>query len=41
VVQVFQRGYRLRDHLIRPARVIVSRPSEGGGVAKDEEPASE
>jgi molecular chaperone GrpE len=41
VVQVFQRGYRLRDHLIRPARVIVSRPSEEGGAAKDEEPASE
>jgi molecular chaperone GrpE len=40
VVQVFQRGYLLRDHLVRPARVIVSKPSEGGG-AKDEEPASE
>lgn len=37
VVQVFQRGYRLRDHLLRPARVIVSKPSGEGG-AKSEEP---
>ncbi|MBW2313883.1 MAG: nucleotide exchange factor GrpE [Deltaproteobacteria bacterium] len=40
VVQVFQRGYQLRDHLIRPARVVVSKPSEEGG-AKSEEPAAE
>lgn len=40
VVQVFQRGYQLRDHLIRPARVIVSKPSEEGG-AKSEEPPAE
>ena len=40
VVQVFQRGYRLHDHLIRPARVIVSKPSDGAG-AKSEEPTSE
>ncbi len=40
VVQVFQRGYQLHDHLIRPARVVVSKPSEGGN-AKPEEPASE
>ena len=31
VVQVFQRGYRLRDRLLRPAQVVVSRtPSEKG-----------
>lgn len=33
VVQVFQRGYQLHDHLIRPARVVVSK--------KPEEPASD
>lgn len=37
VVQVFQRGFRLRDHLLRPARVIVSKPSGEGGK-KPEEP---
>jgi len=35
VVQVFQTGYRLRGRLLRPARVVVSRPpangSEGSG----------
>lgn len=40
VVQVFQRGYQLHDHLIRPARVVVSKPSQGGGE-KTEGPASE
>ncbi|NNL67048.1 MAG: nucleotide exchange factor GrpE [Myxococcales bacterium] len=40
VVQVYQRGYQLRDHLIRPARVVVSKPSTEGG-AKPEEPASD
>jgi len=30
VVQVFQRGYLLWDRLLRPARVVVSKPSEGG-----------
>jgi len=40
VVQVFQRGYQLRDHLIRPARVIVSRPSPEEGE-KSEEPTAE
>lgn len=29
VVQVFQRGYRLRDRLLRPARVVVSRGAAG------------
>ncbi len=34
VVQVFQRGYRLRDRLIRPAQVVVSCAveTEGGGA---------
>ena len=40
VIQVFQRGYLLRDHLLRPARVIVSRPSNGGEV-KGQGPAEE
>ncbi|HKE11711.1 MAG TPA: nucleotide exchange factor GrpE [Myxococcota bacterium] len=31
VVQVFQKGYRLRDRMLRPAQVVVSRtPSEKG-----------
>jgi molecular chaperone GrpE len=35
VVQVFQRGYRLRDRLIRPAQVVVScavETEEGGAT---------
>jgi molecular chaperone GrpE len=40
VVQVFQRGYKLWDHLLRPARVIVSKPSEEGG-ASGEGPTAE
>lgn len=31
VVEVFQRGYQLRGRLLRPARVVVSRPPEGAG----------
>ncbi len=30
VVQVFQKGYRLRDRLLRPAQVVVSRAAAGG-----------
>jgi molecular chaperone GrpE len=30
VVQVFQKGYRLRDRLLRPAQVVVSRAATGG-----------
>jgi molecular chaperone GrpE len=30
VIEVFQKGYRLRDRLLRPARVVVSRTSDGG-----------
>jgi molecular chaperone GrpE len=29
VIEVFQKGYRLRDRLLRPARVVVSRQAEG------------
>jgi len=31
VVQVFQRGYRLRDRLLRPAQVVVSKAENTGG----------
>lgn len=31
VIEVFQKGYRLRDRLLRPARVVVSTPAAGGG----------
>ncbi len=30
VVQVFQRGYRLRDRLLRPAQVVVSKAGDAG-----------
>ncbi|MBW2500665.1 MAG: nucleotide exchange factor GrpE [Deltaproteobacteria bacterium] len=30
VVRVFQKGYQLRDRLLRPARVVVSKKSEAG-----------
>ena len=29
VVKVFEKGYRIWDRLIRPARVVVSKASEG------------
>jgi molecular chaperone GrpE len=35
VVQVYQPGYRLWDRLLRPARVVVSRPPGGGGDGGD------
>jgi molecular chaperone GrpE len=31
VVKVFQRGYRLRDRLLRPAQVVVSKAGEASG----------
>jgi len=31
VVEVFQRGYQLRGRLLRPARVVVSKPPENAG----------
>jgi molecular chaperone GrpE len=38
VMQVFQKGYRLRDRLLRPARVVVSGgPGEGSGEEKIED----
>lgn len=38
VLQVFQKGYRLRDRLLRPARVVVSGgPGEGSGEEKSED----
>lgn len=38
VMQVFQKGYRLRDRLLRPARVVVSGgSSEGSGEEKSED----
>ena len=37
VIDVFQKGYQLRDRLVRPSRVVVSKePDEGGkGEATD------
>src|SRR5262249_35668149 len=36
VVQVFQPGYQLRGRLLRPARVLVSKPPEGAaGSARE------
>jgi molecular chaperone GrpE len=37
VVQVFQKGYRLRDRLLRPAQVVVSRGSGDAGPASERE----
>lgn len=38
VLQVFQKGYRLRDRMLRPARVVVSGgPGEGSGEEKSED----
>jgi molecular chaperone GrpE len=35
VLEVLQRGYRLRDRLLRPARVIVARPVEATVEGRD------
>jgi len=35
VVEVLQKGYRLRDRLLRPARVVVSKPSAAEDPAAD------
>ena len=37
VIQVLQKGYRLGDHVLRPARVVVSSgtPAEAGGEAEE------
>ena len=37
VVQVFQEGYKLRDRLLRPARVVVSKPGSGAAERADTE----
>ncbi len=37
VMQVLQGGYQLRDRLLRPARVVVSRKPEGGMAEKPED----
>lgn len=34
VVQVFQKGYRLRERLLRPAQVVVSSSGDGGGTER-------
>jgi molecular chaperone GrpE len=31
VIEVLQKGYKVRDRLLRPARVIVARPVEQAG----------
>jgi molecular chaperone GrpE len=36
VVQVFQKGYRLRDRMLRPAQVVVSHPGEVGAGSTPE-----
>ena len=36
VIEVFQKGYRLRDRLLRPARVVVSKPAAGGDEGEAE-----
>lgn len=35
IVEVLQKGYRLRDRLLRPARVVVARPEEPGREGGD------
>jgi molecular chaperone GrpE len=36
VIEVFQKGYRLRDRLLRPARVVVSKQADGDEEAEAE-----
>jgi molecular chaperone GrpE len=36
VIEVFQKGYRLRDRLLRPARVVVSKRTNGNGEGESE-----
>ena len=36
VVQVFQPGYQLRGRLLRPARVVVSKPPAGSGTKTED-----
>jgi molecular chaperone GrpE len=37
VVEVFQKGHQLRGRLLRPARVVVSRPPQGAAPDPDEQ----
>lgn len=32
IIEVYRRGYMLKEHLIRPAMVVVGRPSEKEGA---------
>lgn len=41
VLTVFQRGYKLRDRLLRPAAVVVSKRSDGGAGTADEKAPEE
>jgi molecular chaperone GrpE len=36
VIEVFQKGYRLRDRLLRPARVVVSKQADGDEAGEAE-----
>jgi molecular chaperone GrpE len=35
VVEVFQRGYQLRNRLLRPARVVVSKRPDDAGTGSE------
>jgi molecular chaperone GrpE len=41
VVEVFQKGYRLRDHLLRPAKVVVAKGGPERGAEKEKGAAPE
>jgi molecular chaperone GrpE len=41
VVQVLERGYLLRDRLLRPARVVVSKRPADAGKASGGEPGTQ
>ena len=37
VLEVLQKGYKLRDRLLRPARVIIARPPEAAAEGSEGE----
>jgi molecular chaperone GrpE len=39
VIEVLEKGYQLRDRLVRPARVVVTQAPEGDGESGEEEAA--
>jgi molecular chaperone GrpE len=39
VIEVLEKGYQLRDRLVRPARVVVTQAPEGEGESGGEEAA--